>query len=109
MDQVSRSWAEYARIQRQSNTYIFSDRAWATDEALDVILDGIEQEQAVLPRQVDNLVANRTTKHRNRRAFLAKNAQILFLASVNDDSRLEAVCDLDRHRRQCSTRNGESC
>ena len=104
MDKVSDPWAEYARIQRQANTPIVSDRAWASDETLAVILDRLEQGQVSLPQQVDNLVANRATKHRCRRGSLAKNAQLLSPASVNDGSRLEALCDLERCRRQCSTR-----
>ena len=104
MDKVSDPWAEYARIQRQANTPILSDRAWASDETLAAILDRLEQGQVSLPQQVDNLAANRATKHRRRRGSLAKNAQLLSLATANDDSRLEALCDLDRYRRQCTTR-----
>ena len=94
-------WVTYTRIQRQADSNILSDRAWAIDEALDAILDEIELGKAVLAEQAENLITNRASKHRRRRRSLAQNAQ-LFLTAINENSRLEALCDLGRHQRQCS-------
>ncbi len=94
-------WAAYARIQRQADSKILSDQAWARDEALDAIIDKIERGQMVSAEQAENLITNRASKHRRRRRSLAQNAQ-LFPTVVNEDSRLEALCDLGWHQRQCS-------
>ncbi|MCH9052211.1 MAG: hypothetical protein IIA72_14210 [Proteobacteria bacterium] len=94
-------WALYARIQRQADSKILSDQAWARDEALDAILDQIEWGRMVSTEQAENLITNRASKHRQRRRSLAQNTQI-FHTTVNENSRLEALCDLGRHQRQCS-------
>ena len=95
------SWAAYARIQRQADSNILSDQAWARDEALDAILDKIERGEAVSDKQAENLITNRASKYRRRRRSLAQNAQ-LFPTAINENSRLEALYELGRHQRKCS-------
>jgi len=102
-------WAEYARIQRQADSTFLSDHAWARDEALEAILDKVERGQVVSAEQADNLITNRATKHRRRRGSLLRRGLSLtqnahLRVATNRYGRLEALCDLGRHQRQCSER-----
>lgn len=98
-------WARYARIQDQANSRILSDQAWATDEALDAILDDIAYgRQTIAAARVDYLIANRAAKHRRRRRILVRN-RLTGSASADD-----GIDNLDVWRRlnwcqaQCSDR-----
>ena len=101
MNHHHNAWAEYLRFQSEIDTRVLSDRYWALDEAADAILDKIERGELVCPRQVDNLIRNRATKHRRRRVSLAVGRHF-FPSTANYDIQLEALCDLDRYRRRCS-------
>lgn len=96
-------WADYARIQALADSDHLSGRTWAAEEALGAILDKIEAGQDFSAKQIENLLTNRAATARHRRGLLAKNAH-LFDRPVNDDKRLEARLELDRHRRRCTPR-----
>ncbi len=102
---VNDLWAEYARLQQFADSPILNDTAWAVDEALEAFLDRMEAGETVSPLQADNLVTNRTAKHRRRRANLSENALVLAIDNaVDEESRLLARCRLLQCLGCCSQR-----
>ena len=97
-------WAEYARLQQIADSSVLSGQTWAAEEGLDTILDKIEQRQAVTARQADNLLINRAAKRRHRRRLLARQAHLFADTAANENARLDARSELDRHRSRCTAR-----
>lgn len=97
-------WAEFARIHAKADSPILSDRTWAIDETLEAMLDAIEQEEAISALKVDNLIANRTGKHRRRRASFAKHSPQLTASPANDNDRIQARSALRDSLCRCTDR-----
>jgi DNA-directed RNA polymerase specialized sigma24 family protein len=89
-------WAEYSRLSEQADSDRLNDMAWATDEALDIVLERIAASRAIAPQTVANLVRNRARKHRRRRAILARNATLFPTTAANDNARHDALDVLNR-------------
>ena len=97
-------WAEYARVQKDTNWNFLSDRTEAAEETLDVILEKVRAGQAISGRQVDNLLINRAKKVRHRRSLLARNACLLS-RSVDEEQRFVNRMALYQCLRNCDIRS----
>ena len=96
-------WDNYAHIQHKADSPTLSPQTWAIDETLDAILDEIERGQAPSRQQIDNLITNRSAKHRHRRVLLDRHGEI-FPAFVSNHRRLEARYYLKQCYQHCSER-----
>lgn len=82
-------WHQFSQLHHHANPRILDHKAWATDEALDVILTRmqtgvVEADKDTRPRWLKNLVTNRAKKHRNRRTILLKD--YAYETSLYDDT-----------------------
>ena len=76
MNQFPRtSWEIFSDLQSHANSTVLNSRAWAVDDALGVLLDGIESGEVgsdpeKIYRQFNYLVGNRAAKFRRRNEIL---------------------------------------
>jgi DNA-binding NarL/FixJ family response regulator len=96
-------WAAYARLQNLLKLAPVSDRSWAIEEAMNVLIETIIEGREVSEIQIEDLVNNRTAKYRRRRQhhYEATAAPNFGDAACS----LDAGIELRSRLKRCSTRD----
>jgi hypothetical protein len=95
-------WAAYARLQKILKTAPVSDRCWAIEETMNVLVERIAVGGEVSEIQIENLIKNRSSKHRRRR----QQDHLATAAGIGDEARLrDAPIELNSRLKRCSARD----
>ena len=95
-------WAAYARLQEILKFARVSNRSWAIEETMNVLIEEIAAGREVSELQIENLVNNRSAKYRRRQ----QRHEIATALHFDDGERsLNARIELNSRLKRCSTRD----
>src|SRR6266851_9364770 len=95
-------WAAYARLQEILKFARVSDRCWAVEETMNVLIEAIVGGREVSEIQIGDLVNNRSAKYRRRR----QHDEAAAASHFGDGERsLHARIELQSRLERCSTRD----
>jgi hypothetical protein len=95
-------WAAYTRLQEILDSTRISDRYWAIEETMNIVLGAIAEDRELSPIQIDNLISNRSAKYRRRRRYQDEPAAPVF---SDGSGSAEASIELRSRLSRCSVRD----
>ena len=95
-------WAAYGRLQEMLRLARVSNRSWAIEDTLNVMIEEIAAGSEVSELQIENLLNNRAAKYRRRQQRCETDIALHF----DDGERsLNARIELNSRLKRCSTRD----
>jgi hypothetical protein len=96
------AWAAYGRLQRMLERVSVSDRGWAIEETMNLLIEEIAEGREVSEIQIGNLLTNRSAKHRRRRRY---DHVSTFAGSGSEAHSGDACIELQSRLKRCSARD----